>query len=74
MQRVKVNTSLSNYEHVMSRVPQGSVIRPILFLLYINDLPYIFDNPTKIYLFADDDKLSLKDWIFPSSYEMIYIL
>ena len=54
-QCVKVNDATSNWSNVLSGIPQGSVIGPILFVLFINDMPDLIRNSCK--LFADDCKL-----------------
>ena len=41
-------------------VPQGSILGPILFLLYINDLSNVCKN-TEPFLFADDSNLFISD-------------
>ncbi len=54
-QRVLLNGTPSDWEKVLSGVPQGTIIGPILFLFFINDLPDVVD--CKVMLFADDAKL-----------------
>ena len=54
-QLVSINGNHSTILPVSSGVPQGSILGPLLFLVYINDLPQYVDN-CKIFLFADDMK------------------
>ena len=55
-QRVIVNSETSVWAPVLSGVPQGIVLGPLLFSLYINDIST--DTDTEIRLFADDCVLS----------------
>jgi hypothetical protein len=58
-QRVLINNwhSHSEWGVVNNGVPQGSILGPLLFLLYINDLPYIIISKSKPVLFADDTSI-----------------
>ena len=54
---VIVNGSSSEPTPVSSGLPQGSVLGPLLFIIYINDIPMIVKS--KVRLFADDTALYL---------------
>ena len=54
MQCDKVNGTLSKFEKVACGVPQGSYLGPLLFILYINDLPLSLKH-SQVNMYADDN-------------------
>ena len=53
----KVNGRVSKLQHIKCGVPQGSCLGTLLFLIYVNDLPFAL-NRTKATMFADDASIS----------------
>ena len=56
-QTVVLNGQKSSWRSVLAGVPQGSILGPLLFLIYINDLPNDLKSNAK--LFVDDTRLFL---------------
>jgi hypothetical protein len=61
-QKCQINGFLSSEKVIRCGVPQGSILWPLFFLLYINDLPQCLSK-TKPRLFADDTNLKNKFYV-----------
>ena len=57
-QKVRVDDAYSSSAKVKSGIPQGSVLGPILFIIFINDMPDIIESTCQ--MFADDAKVFCK--------------
>ena len=68
-QKVKVENQFSNTRFLHSGVPQGSVLGPILFIVYINDVTDMLPNCAISKIFADD----LKSYIPITSEWLVYV-
>ena len=56
LQRVVIDGKSSDWLPVTSGVPQGSILGPALFVLFINDMPNVLSHSSTLALFADDAK------------------
>ena len=56
-QRVVIEQAMSTEATVLSGVPQGSILGPLLFVLFINDMHSVVSPGTNIALYADDTKI-----------------
>ena len=57
-QRVVIDGQISEWISILSGVSQGSILGPLLFLIYTNDI--VLDIRCEIFLFADDTVLSIQ--------------
>ena len=56
-QAVAVNGTASEFLDISRGVPQGSILCPLLFITFMNDLSFEIDDPQKLKMFADDSTI-----------------
>ena len=57
-QTVRINSILSGSQSVISGIPQGNILGPLLFVIYINNMQDLIEKFAQVSLFADDAKIS----------------
>ena len=70
MQRVMVNGDCSNWDTIKYGVPQGSILGPLLCIMFTNDLVNCIRN-SNVLLYADDTVIYRNDFCFDRNYRNI---
>ena len=70
-QRAVLNGSSSTWKEVLFGVPQGSILGPLLFVIFINDIEKAVERVTVIKKFADDRKVGHIEHMNPTHSETL---
>ena len=60
-QRARVNSNFSSWQEIFARVPQGSILEPLLFNIFVNDL-FVFVSSSRLSIYANDNTLYATDY------------
>ena len=66
------NSNLSKWKQIINGVPQGSILGPLLFLIYVNDLPKVVGRNSSMILSADDTSILITGSNSTDLYANIY--
>jgi retron-type reverse transcriptase len=58
--RVKLRSNYPSWENISAGIPQGSILGPLLFNIFMNDLAYVIKH-SKLSAYADDTQISYAD-------------
>jgi hypothetical protein len=61
LEKIDYNNNSSEWVRINCGVPQGSILGPLFFLIYINDLPTLINKDNNIVLYADDVSIVITD-------------
>jgi len=75
LDNITAKSNSSKWEMIKCGVPQGSILGPLFFLIYINDLPPLINKDNDMVLFADDTSIVITDsnrWDFNINASQIF--